>query len=129
MKVIEDMDVVEVIFREETFEEGIISKVDIIIIEWIGIGKIGEYGDNPGQEKEIEIDEVGHHLVLDQDQGLVQIGIGLDVLKCREYNHFASECPNIASDNSDRESDSARLVSLHSADSDTGSDTEQYLNI
>ena len=74
------MDVVEVIFGEETFEEGIISKVDIIIIEWIGIGKIGEYGDNPGQEKEIEIDEVSHHLVLDRDQGLVQIGIGLDVL-------------------------------------------------
>ena len=83
MKVIEDMDMVEVIFGEETFEECIISEVDIIIIiEWIGIGKIGEYGDNLGQEKDVgkEIDKVGHHLVLDQDQGLVQIGIGLDVL-------------------------------------------------
>ena len=79
MKVIEDMDVVEVIFREEIFEEEVTFEVDIIIIEWIGIGKIGEHGDNPGQEKEIEIDEVGHHLVLDQDQGLVQIEIGLDV--------------------------------------------------
>ena len=79
MKVIEDMDVVEVIFREEVFEEEVIFKVDIIIIEWIVIGKIGEHGDNPGQEKEIEIDEVGHHLVLDWDQGLVQIEIGLDV--------------------------------------------------
>ena len=79
MKVIEDMDMVEVIFGEEVFEEEVIFEVDIIIIEWIGIGKIGEYGDNPGQEKEIEIDEVGHHLVLDQDQGLVQIEIGLDV--------------------------------------------------
>ena len=78
MKVIEDMDVVEVIFREEIFEEEVIFEVDIII-EWIGIGKIGEHGDNPGQEKEIEIDKVGHHLVLDQDQGLVQIEIGLDV--------------------------------------------------
>ena len=78
MKVIEDMDVVEVIFREETFEEEVIFEVDIII-EWIGIGKIGEHGDNLGQEKEIEKEEVGHHLVLDQDQGLVQIEIGLDV--------------------------------------------------
>ena len=78
MKVIEDMDVVEIIFGEETYEEEVIFKVDIII-EWIGIGKIGEYGDNPGQEKEKEIDEVGHHLVLDWDQGLVQIEIGLDV--------------------------------------------------
>ena len=73
------MDMVEVIFREETCKEGIIFEVEIIIIEWIGIGKIGEYGDNPGQEKEIEIDKVGHHLVLDRDQGLVQIEIGLDV--------------------------------------------------
>ena len=79
MKVIEDMDVVEVIFGEEIFEEGVTFEVDIIIIEWIEIRKIGEYGDNPGQEKEIEIDEVGHHLVLDWDQGLVQIEIGLDV--------------------------------------------------
>ena len=53
-----------------------------MIIEWIEIGRIGEYGGNPGQEKEkeIEIVEVGHHLVPDQDQGLVQIEIGLDVL-------------------------------------------------
>ena len=49
--------------------------------------------------------------------------------KCREYDHFANECPNLVPDNSDRESDSARSVSLHLADSDTGSDIEQYLNI
>ena len=78
MKAIEDMDMVEVILGEVIFEEEVIFKVDIII-EWIGIGKIGEYGDNPGQEKEIEIEEVGCHLVLDRDQGLVLIEIGLDV--------------------------------------------------
>ena len=78
MKVTEDMDAVEVILGEEIFEEEVTFEVDMII-EWIGIGKIGEYGDNPGQEKEIEIDEVSHHLVLDWDQGLVQIGIGLNV--------------------------------------------------
>ena len=65
MKVIEDMDIVEVIFGEETFEAGIFFEVEIIVIEWIEIGKIGEHGDNPGQEKEIELDKVGHHLVLD----------------------------------------------------------------
>ena len=69
---------VEVIFREETFKEEVIFEVDIII-EWIGIGKIGEHGDNLDQEKEIEKEEVGHHLVLDWDQGLEQIEIGLDV--------------------------------------------------
>ena len=54
MKVTEDMDAVEVIF-----------KVDITM-EWIKGGKIGEHGDNLGQEKEKE--EVGHRVVLDQDQ-------------------------------------------------------------
>ena len=75
MKVTKDMDVVEVIFREVIFKE-VIFKVDIII-EWIEIGKIGEHGDNLGQEKEKE--EVGPHLVLDWDQELVQIEIGLGV--------------------------------------------------
>ena len=128
MKVIEDMDVVEVILGEVIFEEEVAFEVDIIIVEWTEIGKIGEHGDNPGQEKEIEIDEVSHHLVLDRDQGLVQID-RIRCFKCKEYDHFANECPNLVPDSSDRESDSARLVSLHLADSDTGSDTEQYLNI
>ena len=43
------------------------------------IGKIREHGDNPGHKKEIEIDEVSHHLVPDRDPGPVQIEIGLDV--------------------------------------------------
>ena len=67
MKAIEDMEEVEVIFREVTFGEAIFE-VDIII-EWIEVGKIGGHEDNLGQEKEKE--EVGHHLVLDQDQELV----------------------------------------------------------
>ena len=72
------MDVVEVIFGEAIFEEEVIFKVGIII-EWIEVGKIGEHGDNLGQDKEIEKEEVGHYLVLDWDQELVQIEIGLGV--------------------------------------------------
>ena len=50
--------------------------------------------------------------------------------KCREYDHFAHECPNLVPNDSDRESDGARSASLQIlADSDTGSDVEQYLNI
>ena len=75
MKVLEDMDVVEVILGEVIFEE-VIFEVDIIL-EWIEVGKIGEHGDNLGQEKEKE--EVGHHLVLDWDQELVQIETGSGV--------------------------------------------------
>ena len=71
------MDVAEVILGEEIFEEEVIFEVDIII-EQIEVGKIEDYGDNLGQEKEKE--EVGHHLVLDQDQGLVLIEIGSGVL-------------------------------------------------
>ena len=68
---------VEVIFREAVFKEEVIFEVDIII-EWIEVGKIGEHGDNLGHMKEKE--EVDHHLVLDWDQKLVQIKIGLGVL-------------------------------------------------
>ena len=40
--------------------------------------------------------------------------------KCREYDHFANECPNLVTEDSDRESDSARQASLQIlADSDT----------
>ena len=70
------MDMVEVIFGEAIFKEEVILEVDIII-EWIEIGKIGEHGDNLGHVKEKE--EVGHHLVLDRDQELVQIEIGSGV--------------------------------------------------
>ena len=49
--------------------------------------------------------------------------------KCREYDHFVNECPNLIPEDLDKESDSTRSVSLHLADSDTGSDMEQYLKI
>ena len=49
--------------------------------------------------------------------------------KCREYDHFVHECPNLVPEDSDRENNDARSVSLHLEDSDTGSDAEQYLNI
>ena len=50
--------------------------------------------------------------------------------KCREYDHFENECPNLVHNDSDRERDGARSASLQIlADSDTGSDMEQYLNL
>ena len=50
--------------------------------------------------------------------------------KCREYDHFANECPNLVPDDSDRECDGAGSVSLQIlADSDMGLEVEQYLNI
>ena len=77
MVVTDDMDTVEVIFREAIFREEIIFEVDIII-EQIEVWNIGEHGDNLGHMKEKE--EVGHHLVLDWDQEWVQIEIGSGVL-------------------------------------------------
>ena len=64
MKVIEDMEEVEVIFGEVIFGE-VIFEVDIIIMQ-VEIGKIEGHGDNLGQEK--EKGELDHHLVLDQHQ-------------------------------------------------------------
>ena len=40
--------------------------------------------------------------------------------KCREYDHFVNKCPNLISQDLDKESDSVRSISLHLADSDTG---------
>ena len=51
------------------------------------------------------------------------------MFKCREYDHFANECPNQTMDSSDRDSDSARSASLHLANSDVGLDMDHYLNI
>ena len=76
MKVIEDMEEEEVICREVTFRE-VIFEVDIIVIQ-VEIGKMEGHGDNLGQEK--EKGELGHHLVLDWDQGPVQTEIGLGLL-------------------------------------------------
>ena len=59
LKVIEDMEEVEVIFGEVVFE------VDLIIIQ-VEIGEIERCGDNLGQEK--DKGELGHHPVLGWDQ-------------------------------------------------------------
>ena len=64
MKVIEDMEEEGLIFGEVTFEEATFE-VDILVIQ-AEIGRIEGHGDNLEQEK--EKGEVGHHLVLDQDQ-------------------------------------------------------------
>ena len=58
MKVIEDVEEVEVTFGEVTFE------VDLIIA-LVEFGKTEGHGDNLDQEK--EKGELGHHLVLGQD--------------------------------------------------------------
>ena len=50
--------------------------------------------------------------------------------RCREYDHFANECPNQATDDSGKESDDARSLSLHLTDSEMEvMDVEQCLNI
>ena len=125
MKVVEDMEEVEVIFGEAIFGE-VIFEVDIII-EWIEAGKIGGHGDNQGQEKEERrgrspsSSRLGSRTSTNRDR--------IRCFKCREYDHFANECPNLIHEDLDKESNSARSVSLHLTNSDTGYDMEQYLNI
>ena len=122
------MDVVEVILGEVIFKEEVALEVDIIIVEWTEIGKIGEHGDNPGQEK----DRDRRSQSPSSSRSRSRTSTNRDRIrcfKCREYDHFANECPNLIPDSSDRECLSTRSVSLHLADSDTGSEMEQYLNI
>ena len=49
--------------------------------------------------------------------------------RCREYDHFARDCPNLPSDVSEGESNGAAESLQMLADSDVDSDVEQYLNI
>ena len=56
-------------------------------------------------------------------------GDGVQCFKCRECDHFVNECPKLLHDESDRESDGATTLLQLLADSDTGSEVEQYLNI
>ena len=72
------MEEVEITLGDEHFEEEVIFKVEIIIIEQIEVGKTEDCGYNLDPEKEKE--RVGHHLVLDQHPELVLIEIGLGVL-------------------------------------------------
>ena len=49
--------------------------------------------------------------------------------RCREYDHFARECPNLPSDTSEGECNGAAESLQMLADSDVGSDVEHYLNM
>ena len=128
MKVIEVMDVVEVIFGEVTFEEGgnfrgrYNNRIDR---SWENRktwrqSRSRERDRERGSRSPSSL-RLGSRTSMNRDS--------IRCFRCREYDHFANECPNLIPDNKDRESDSARSVSLHLMDSDTGSDVEQYLNI
>ena len=106
LKVIEDMEKVEVIFGEVTFGE-VIFEVDIIIIQ-VEIWKIGGHGDNLDHE---EKGELGHHPVLDWGSRTSMNRDRIRCFKCREYNHFVNECPNLIPKDSNRESDGVRSIS------------------
>ena len=123
--IIEDMEEVEVIFGEVIFKVGLVIISEEMIVE---IEEIEGHGGSLNQEK--EEGEPGQNQILDPVQELAWTEIEFDVLKCRKYNHFANECQNLVPKDSDRDSDGTRSASLQiSADSDTGSDMEQYLNI
>ena len=49
--------------------------------------------------------------------------------RCREYDHFANECLNLVTDDSDRDSNGTPASLQMLADGDTGSEVDQYLNI
>ena len=108
MKVIEEMDVVEVIFGEEIFKEEVIfrggynNRMDR---SWENrrswrqsrLRERERRGRSPSSSRS------GSRTSTNRDR--------IRCFKCREYDHFANECPNLVPDNSDRKSDNARSVS------------------
>ena len=123
MKAVEDMDVAEVILGEEIFEEDVIFKVDIII-EQIENRRLWRQPRSRERERRSRLpysSRLGSKTSTNRDR--------IRCFRCREYDHFANEWHNLIPDNSDRDSDSARSVSLYLADSDTGLDMDHYLNI
>ena len=94
---------VEVIFREEVFEEEVIFEVDIIIMEWIGIGENrrtwrqsrSRERDRDRQSWSPSSSRLGSRTSTNRDR--------IRCFKCREYDHFTNECPNLVLANSDRE--------------------------
>ena len=93
---------VEVIFREAIFKE-VIFEVDIII-EWIEIGKIGTWRQYRSRKRERggrspSSSRSGSRTSTNRER--------IRCFKCRKYDHFANECPNLIPEDSDKESESA----------------------
>ena len=72
---------------------------------------------------------------IDQILELQQIEIGL-CYRCREYDHFANECPNTVTDDSEGyESDRAALqlitaeAEMHNFDATRLNEEQDYLNL
>ena len=119
MKVIEDMEEVEVIFGEAIFFRGRYNnRMDR---SWENRRTWRQSRSRERRGRSPSSSRLGSRTSTNRDR--------IRCFKCREYDHFANECPNLIPEDSDKESNSARSVSLHLADSDTGLDTEQYLNI
>ena len=123
----EDMEEVEVILEEVIFEAGLIIILDETVVG-IEIERIEGHGDKSrSRERGMRARSKS------SSRSSSRASTNKDrvrCFKCREYDHFANECPNLVPDDSDRESDGARSASLQIlADNDTGSAVEQYLNI
>ena len=104
--VIEDMEEEEVILEEVVFKVGLVIILDKMVIE---IERIEGHGDSLGQEKVEQ--ELGQNQVLDQVSTTSTNRDRVRCFKCREYDHFVNECPNLVPEDSDRESDGARSAS------------------
>ena len=104
------MDEIEVISKEVVFEVGTVVILEEIVVG-IEIEKIGGLGDNQDQERGIRARSESSS----RSRSNLRVSTNRDrvrCFKCREYDHFANECPNLVLEDLDRESDSARQASL-----------------
>ena len=80
---------IQEIMEDKTVEESIgITLIEMTIMIEVGIGL--EKGHFPGTMAVIEL---GVQSIVDWGQGLEPVQIEIRCYKCREYNHFARECP------------------------------------
>ena len=127
VKVTEVKEEIEVTLGEEHFEEEVIFEEDMIIIgmdrRWENriLWRQSRSKERERRSRSLSSSRSGSRIRTNRDR--------IRCFKCREYDHFANECPMQTVDSSDRDSDSARSASLCLANSDAGSDTDHYLNI
>ena len=108
--VIEDMEEVEVILEEVAFEVGPVLILEEMIVG-TGIERTDGLGDSLDQERGMRARSESSSRSRSKSRTSTNRD-RVQCFKCREYDHFANECPNLVPNDLDGESDGVRSASL-----------------
>ena len=110
MRVIEDMEEVEVIIEGVILEEVVFMEELIPLEEMKIIGIEIEKIEGLGGQSRSRERERARSQSITRSHSNSRPSMNRDrvrCFRCREYDHFANKCPNLPTDDSDRESDGA----------------------